>query len=58
MHFSAHINTDRVADAMLSGWMRMCCALQKYDGAVLLLNQPLFHILMPSCSPKDSNQQK
>jgi len=31
--------------------------LQKYDIAVLLLNQPLFHTLMPSFGPCDGNQE-
>jgi len=33
----------------------VCTALQNYNGAVELLNQPLFH-KMPLCGPRGSNQ--
>ena len=38
MQFSARIKRDWVAEAIMSGWLRM--SLQKYDRAVLLVNRP------------------
>ena len=35
----------------------MCTALQNYNGAVQLLNQPVFHTPMPLCGPRSSNQE-
>jgi len=34
----------------------MCTALQNYNGAIQVLNQPLFHT-MPLCGPRGSNQE-